>query len=58
MPQDDDFQLLELVRPNAQGRELEKPTKHHVAERDEHEASCVADSTHRLAVCFIPGPTK
>ena len=42
VPEDDDFQLFEVVRPNAQGNELEKPTQYQVAERDKHEASCVA----------------
>jgi hypothetical protein len=35
----DDFQLVEIVRPKAQDSELQNPPKHHVIERDEHEAS-------------------
>jgi hypothetical protein len=42
VPQHDDFQILEIVRSKAQGRELENPPKHHVTEREEHEASSVA----------------
>src|SRR5258706_4367202 len=37
MPKDNDFQLLEVVRPHAQGGDLQKPTQHHVAERDKHD---------------------
>jgi hypothetical protein len=33
MPKHDDFQLFEIVRPNAQGRELEHPPKYYVTER-------------------------
>ena len=47
-PEDDNFQFFEVVIPNAQGSKLEKPTQHQVAERDKHDASCVAHSTHRL----------
>jgi hypothetical protein len=36
------FQLLEIVRPKAQGSKLQNPPKHHVTEREEHEASSVA----------------
>jgi catechol 2,3-dioxygenase-like lactoylglutathione lyase family enzyme len=31
--------LKKIVRPKPQGRELENPPKHHVTEREEHEAS-------------------
>ena len=41
VPEDDDFQLFEVVRPHAQGSELEKLTEHQIAERDKHDASCV-----------------
>jgi hypothetical protein len=30
--EDDDFQLLEVVRPHPQGSELEQPTQHQVTE--------------------------
>jgi len=36
------FQLLEIVRPKAQSSHLQNPPKHHVTEREEHEASSVA----------------
>ena len=39
VPTEHNLQFFEVVRPNAQGRELEKPMQHHVAERDKHEAS-------------------
>src|SRR5262249_51518456 len=39
VPQHDDFQVLEVVRPNAQDRKLQYPPKRHVAEREEHETS-------------------
>ena len=48
MPKDNDFQLFEVVRAKTQGSELDKPTEHQVAERDKHEPSCVAHSTHGL----------
>jgi hypothetical protein len=41
VPEDEDFQFLEVVRPNAQGNDLEQLTQYQVAERDQHEASCV-----------------
>jgi hypothetical protein len=44
VPEDDNFQLFEVVRPNAQRSQLEEPTQHHVAERDQHDASYVAHS--------------
>jgi hypothetical protein len=58
VPKHDDFELLEIVRPNVQGRKLQYAPKHHIAEREEHEASCVgrqpAYSTHSLPDCFTP----
>ena len=39
VPQDNDFERLELIRPRAQRHEFEEPTQQHVAERHEHEAS-------------------
>jgi hypothetical protein len=39
VPQHNDFQFLELVRPKVQRDELQEPSEHHVTERDEHEAS-------------------
>jgi hypothetical protein len=30
----DDFQFLEIVRPKAQGRQLQTPAKHQVSERN------------------------
>jgi hypothetical protein len=58
VPKDDNFQLFEVVRPNAQGSELEKPTEDQVAERDKHDASRVAHSTHRLlSACLSFGRT-
>jgi hypothetical protein len=42
VPQQDDFQLLELLRPKAKDSELQNPPKHHLPERQEHEASSVA----------------
>ena len=36
MPQHDDFQLLEIIRLNVQGSELQNPTDYQVTERDEH----------------------
>jgi hypothetical protein len=48
VPEDDNFQLFEVVRPNAQSNELEKPIEDYVAERDKHDASCVAHSTRGL----------
>jgi hypothetical protein len=42
MPQHDDLEFLELLRPNAQHHEFEEPAKQHVAQRHEHEASYVA----------------
>ena len=53
MPKHDDFQLLEIVRPNAQDRKLQNPPKHHVTEREEHEASCVVRQP-RLFYAFDP----
>ena len=38
VPQRDDFQILALVRPNPQGRELKNPAKHTVKQREKHEA--------------------
>jgi hypothetical protein len=32
VPKHDDFQLLEIVRPKAQGSKLQKTPKHHVTE--------------------------
>lgn len=42
VPKHDDFQVLEIVRPKAQGRKLRDPPKHYVTEREEHETSSVA----------------
>jgi hypothetical protein len=42
VPKHDDFQFLEIVRPKAQGSKLWNPPRHHVTERDEHEASFYA----------------
>src|SRR2546425_3041689 len=39
VPQHDDFQFFEIVRPNAQEGELQNPSEHHVTERDKHDAS-------------------
>jgi hypothetical protein len=39
VPQQDDFQVLEIVRPKAQGKELKNPPKYDVTEREKHEAS-------------------
>jgi len=51
VPQHNDFEFLELVRPNDEGDELEKPAKQHVAERHGHETSIVTrlrpNSTHK-----------
>jgi len=44
----DDFQLLEIGRPKTQRRELKRPTKDHVAEREEHEASWSQDNPRIL----------
>jgi hypothetical protein len=56
VPQYDDFQFLELLRPKAQGDELEQPAKQRVGQRHEHETSCVvqllANSTHKPE--FVP----
>jgi hypothetical protein len=41
VPQDDDFEFLELLRPDAQGHEFKKPAKQPVTQRHEHEASYV-----------------
>lgn len=40
--QHDDLQLLEVVRPPAQGRDLQHPPKHQIAQREEHNGSGVA----------------
>src|SRR2546422_3496109 len=54
VPQYDDFQLLELIRPKAQGSELQSPAKHNVKKREQHEASRVPrqrpHSTHRPSI--------
>jgi hypothetical protein len=42
VPQHDDLEILEFVRPTAQDRQLQHPPKHHVPEREDHEASSVA----------------
>ena len=51
VPQDDDFEILELLRPSAQSHEFEQPAKQHIRQRHEHEASYVArlrpNSTHQ-----------
>src|SRR5262245_11454485 len=39
VPQHDDFQVLEVVRPNAEDCQLQYPPKRHVAKREEHETS-------------------
>jgi hypothetical protein len=39
VPQHDDLKFLQLLRPNAQHHEFQKPAKLHVAQRHEHEAS-------------------
>ena len=60
VPKHDDFEFLEIVRPNAQGRKLQSSPKYQIKEREEHEASCVvrqpAYSTHSLPDCFTPKP--
>jgi hypothetical protein len=45
VPQHDDFQLLEIGGPKAQGRELQKPLKQHITDGHEHDASSVAEKT-------------
>jgi hypothetical protein len=50
VPQNDDFQVFELVRPNAQDRELKQPLKRRVPEREEHESSETAILCIRLGV--------
>jgi hypothetical protein len=42
VPNHDDFQLLELVRPETQGSKLQNSPKQQVTDREEHEASSVA----------------
>jgi hypothetical protein len=37
----DDFELLEVIRSNTQGRKPQNSPKHQITEREEHEASCV-----------------
>ncbi|SRR5712691_6140081 len=37
VPKPDDFQLLKIIRPKAQGCKLQNPRKQHVTEREEHE---------------------
>jgi hypothetical protein len=41
VPKHHDFEVLEIVRPKAQDRELQNLTKYRVTERQEHEASTV-----------------
>jgi hypothetical protein len=61
-PQDDNFEFLELLRPNAQHHQLENPANQPVAQRHEHGASSIArlrpNSTHkppRIRVRRAPG---
>src|SRR5262249_57734424 len=42
VPKHDDFEFLELVRPNAQNHEIEKPAKQRVAQRHEHGGLSIA----------------
>ena len=44
MPEHDDFQLLEIVRPTVQGRWRQHPPKHEITEREKHEACRVRES--------------
>ena len=39
VPKHDDFQVLKIGRPNAEGSKLQNPSKRQVTEREEHEAS-------------------
>src|SRR5262245_66413754 len=60
VPRHDDFEFLELVRPNAQNHEIEKPAKQPVAPRHEHEASSIAgrwpNSTRQPTLMIFAGP--
>jgi hypothetical protein len=40
VPKHDDFQVLKVVRPNVQGKELKNAPKHQITKREEHDASC------------------
>ena len=48
VPQHDDFQFFEIVRPNAQEGELQKPSEQDVTDRDEHDASCVRRNARHI----------
>jgi hypothetical protein len=37
VPQDDDFEFLELLRPRSQSHEFEQPANQRVAQRHEHD---------------------
>jgi hypothetical protein len=52
MPQHDDFELLEIGRATAQGREPKHPAKHQVTKREEHEASRSRDCRPILRIGF------
>jgi hypothetical protein len=50
VPQHDDFQIFELVRPTAQDRQLQDPLERRVTERQEHETSETAILCIRLGL--------
>src|SRR5262245_66201471 len=60
VPKHDDFEFLELARPNAQNHKFEKPAKQRVAQRHEHEASYIAgrwpNSTQQPMPIVFAGP--
>jgi hypothetical protein len=58
VPQDDNFQVFELIRPTAQDRELQHPSKRPVTQREQHETSEAAGLFYASASdCFpsLPG---
>jgi hypothetical protein len=48
VPQHDDVEFLKFLRPSAQSRELEKPAKHPVAQRHDHDSSCGSQTMAQL----------
>jgi hypothetical protein len=58
MPENDDFQLLGIVRATAQSRELKNPPKHHIRQREEHEASRVGSRPILRAGPDAPSTTR
>jgi hypothetical protein len=58
MPENDDFQPLEIVRATVQSRELKNPPKHHIRQREEHEAARVGSRPILRAGPDAPSTTR